>query len=147
MGLSRNDKCSYLLYKFISVFILSTMTIILQGCPCSIKPPPYLERVEGKQNHFRILTPNSSPEYKIHRLSVTGFNNPDKVFWDIVVQEPITLKGFEITIGKTPKGFKQVAPAFNEIFVPDSSKVYDILFYLSPPWEGHSIITHTLEVE
>ena len=102
------------------------ISVVATGC-CTIIPakpvqPAYIT-AEPPYN-ARLMFPYREDE-KVRRLKIYEYTNIERfpgwkraLCWHIKATKPIPAKGFGLTIGNVPNGFKRVVPKQNIPFVP-----------------------------
>jgi hypothetical protein len=130
----KNDRYA----KLLVVFFLGAVALLNSGCGYPDRHPG-LVKIEGRPNTFRLAPLPVIPDRDdaVRGIRVYEFNPryslDSKLFWEITAVEWVKLKGYQVTVGQVPRGFKQIVPGANDKFIPVPGKRYIIAVSLAHP--------------
>jgi hypothetical protein len=56
-----------------------------------------------------------------------------RLCWEVIAENPVLARDFEVVAGQLPKGFIQIFPSPGESFTPTPGKSYDIAVVMAHP--------------
>jgi hypothetical protein len=128
--------------SFSGVFAISTALVAISaGCGYPDKMPSYLRPVANCPDCFVIETVGSpgpfQPKERVRAIRVVErdslYTEVKKVCWQVVADEPVLAKGFKVTVGEVPEGFRQVIPEPPEVFAAVPGRRYYIAVSFAHP--------------
>lgn len=131
------------LTKILLVLVLVGCMFVLSGCPFDPIREGKVKPVQAYRNTFTIIPGHSKehilaldvrvPRKRSNSLDLT----PDETVWAIEAVKPVLAKGFIVTIGKVPSGFKQLIPSSGSSFIPIAGTRYTLSIFTDDEWADY----------
>lgn len=115
--------------KIILCIFFGLQVVLLSGCPSDVLSSPP-SKVEGSSNTSTIRPMTFTQSENVTRVVVVTRNTDSEsrgeIQWEVVAERPVPSRGFRVTVGKCPIGFKQIVPDKDQSFTPLKGRTYSI---------------------